>query len=104
MTIKDWDGRLPGYPAAAVRRYRDAGLWGDRTIAEEFHAVALRYPGREAIVSQEGRMTFAGLDRRTDQVAAGLVTSAWGRVTRSCSRSATGCTPSWPGTGPSRPA
>ena len=72
MTIKDWDGRLPGYPAAAVRRYRDAGLWGDRTIAEEFHAVALRYPGREAIVSQEGRMTFAGLDRRTDQVAAGL--------------------------------
>ena len=63
---------LPGYPAAAVRRYRDAGLWGDRTIAEEFHAVALRYPGREAVVSQEGRMTFAGLDRRTDQVAAGL--------------------------------
>jgi 2,3-dihydroxybenzoate-AMP ligase len=72
VTIKDWDGRLPGYPAAAVRRYRDAGLWGERTIAEEFHAVALRYSGREAVVSQEGRMTFAGLDRRTDQVAAGL--------------------------------
>ena len=72
MTTKDWDGRLPDYPASAVRRYRDAGLWGERTIAQEFHAVALRYPGREAVVSQEGRLTFAELDRRTDQVAAGL--------------------------------
>ena len=72
MTTKDWDGRLPDYPAPAVRRYRDAGLWGERTIAQEFHAVALRYSGREAVVSQEGRLTFAELDRRTDQVAAGL--------------------------------
>jgi len=72
VTIKDWGGRLPAYPAAAARRYRDAGLWGDRTVAQEFQAVALRYPGREAVVSQEGRLTFAELDRRTDQVAAGL--------------------------------
>jgi 2,3-dihydroxybenzoate-AMP ligase len=70
--IRDWDARLPGYPAAAVRRYRDQGLWGDRTIAQEFRAVAARYPGRDAVVSREGRMTFAELDRRTDQVAAGL--------------------------------
>jgi 2,3-dihydroxybenzoate-AMP ligase len=73
VTIKDWDGRLPGYPPAAVRRYREAGLWGDRTIAAEFRAVAAAYPEREAVVSQEGRMTFAALDRRTDQVAAGLL-------------------------------
>ena len=73
MTSKDWGGRLPGYPPAAVRRYREAGLWADRTIAQEFHAIAGRYPGREAVVSREGRMTFAGLDRRTDQIAAGLL-------------------------------
>jgi len=73
MTSKDWGGRLPGYPPAAVRRYREAGLWADRTIAQEFHAIARRYPGREAVVSREGRMTFAGLDRRTDQIAAGLL-------------------------------
>ena len=73
MTGKDWGGRLPGYPPAAVRRYREAGLWADRTIAQEFHAVAAAYPEREAVVSQEGRMTFAGLDRRTDQIAAGLL-------------------------------
>ena len=73
MTSKDWGGRLPDYPPAAVRRYREAGLWADRTIAQEFHAIAGRYPGREAVVSREGRMTFAGLDRRTDQIAAGLL-------------------------------
>jgi 2,3-dihydroxybenzoate-AMP ligase len=72
VTVKDWGGRLPGYPDTAVRRYRGAGLWGDATIAQEFHAVAVRYPGREAVVSREGRLTFAELDRRTDQAAAGL--------------------------------
>jgi 2,3-dihydroxybenzoate-AMP ligase len=71
--MKDWAGRLPDFPPAAVRRYRQAGLWGDRTIGREFHAVAAAYPGREAVVSREGRMTFAELDRRTDQVAAGLL-------------------------------
>lgn len=73
MTSKDWAARLPEYPPAAVRRYRDAGLWADRTIAREFQAVAARHPGREAVVSREGRMTYAELDRRTDQVAAGLL-------------------------------
>jgi 2,3-dihydroxybenzoate-AMP ligase len=72
VTTKDWGGLLPDYPATAVRRYRDAGLWGDRTLAQEFHAVAVRHPGREAVVSREGRMTFAELDRRTDQLAFGL--------------------------------
>jgi 2,3-dihydroxybenzoate-AMP ligase len=78
VTIKDWGGRLPGYPPAAVRRYREEGLWADRTIAQEFHAVAAAYPEREAVISQEGRMTFAGLDRRTDQIAAGLLTLGLG--------------------------
>lgn len=72
MTAKDWGGLLPGYPAAAVRRYRDAGLWGDRTLAQEFHEVAVRYSGRDAVVSRDGRMTFGELDRRTDQLAFGL--------------------------------
>jgi len=72
VTTRDWDGRLPGYPPATARRYREAGLWGMRTIAQEFHALAVRYSGRDAVVSSEGRMTFADLDHRTDQVAAGL--------------------------------
>lgn len=66
------DTRLPLYPADAVRRYRDAGLWGDRTLAEEFSAAAARFPDHVAVTSAEGQVTFAELDTRTDRIAAGL--------------------------------
>ncbi|MCX6466907.1 MAG: AMP-binding protein [Pseudonocardiales bacterium] len=66
------DGRLVGYPPDAVRRYRAAGLWGTRTLAEEFHAVALAHPDRPAVVALDGRLTYRELDRRTDALAAGL--------------------------------
>jgi 2,3-dihydroxybenzoate-AMP ligase len=67
------DDRLVGYPGEVVRRYRDAGLWGTRTIAEELHAVALAHPDRPAVVALDGRATFRELDERTDVLAAGLV-------------------------------
>jgi 2,3-dihydroxybenzoate-AMP ligase len=66
------DGRLVGYPEDVVRRYRDAGLWGTRTIAEEFHEVALAHPDRPAVVALDGRLTYRELDERTDVLAAGL--------------------------------
>ncbi len=72
MSTNNWAGRLPAFPAPAVLRYRDAGLWRDRTISEEFHAVAERFPDRDAVVSNDGRLTYAELDRQTDQLAVGL--------------------------------
>jgi len=63
---------LVPYPEAAVRRYREAGLWGTATIATEFHRIARAHPGRDAVVALEGRLTFAELDQRTDLLAAGL--------------------------------
>jgi 2,3-dihydroxybenzoate-AMP ligase len=63
----------PPFPADAVRRYREAGLWEDLTLAEQFRAVAARYPERTAVVSAEGQLTFHALDVRTDQLAAGLI-------------------------------
>lgn len=72
MNPRTWGDKLPPYPANLVRRYRDAGLWGQLTIAEEFHTVAARHPDRNAVVDIDGRLTFAELDRRTDQLAAGL--------------------------------
>lgn len=72
MSINNWDGRLPAYPASLAGRYGDAGAWLDRTISEEFHAVAQRFPDRDAIVSVDGRLSYAELDLRTDQVAVGL--------------------------------
>ncbi|MHA6782154.1 (2,3-dihydroxybenzoyl)adenylate synthase [Pseudonocardia saturnea] len=67
------DDRIVGYPEEFVRRYRDAGLWGTRTIAEELHEVALAHPERPAVVALDGRTTFRELDERTDALATGLV-------------------------------
>ncbi len=67
-----WGDRVVRYPEDVVRQYRLAGLWGSRTIAEEFHAVATAHPGRDAVVALDGRLTFRELDERSDQLAAGL--------------------------------
>lgn len=72
MSINDGDGRLPAYLPSLARAYRDGGVWPDRTISEEFHAVAQQFPDRDAVVSAEGRLSYADLDHRTDQVAVGL--------------------------------
>jgi non-ribosomal peptide synthetase component E (peptide arylation enzyme) len=67
-----WDGRVVPFPAAAVRRYREAGLWGTRTIADELRSVAAAHPDRDAVAAHDGRITFGELDTRTDLVAADL--------------------------------
>ena len=61
---------LVAYPPEVVREYRAAGLWGDRTIADEFHAVAAAHPDRHAVVALDGRLTYRELDERTDLLAA----------------------------------
>jgi 2,3-dihydroxybenzoate-AMP ligase len=60
------------YPAEFVARYRDAGLWGTRTIPSELRAVVAAHPTSTAIVTPDGRLTYAELDQRTDRIAAGL--------------------------------
>ncbi len=55
-----------------MRRYRAAGLWGTRTIAQEFTAAAAAHEDRLAVVAPDGRLTYRELDRRTDRLAAGL--------------------------------
>lgn len=64
--------RLVPYPPGFVRRYRAAGLWGDRTIAQELHAVAREHPDRLAVAGFTGSLTFRELDVRTDALAVGL--------------------------------
>ena len=70
--------RLVEYPAALVGEYRAAGLWGSRTIADEFHAVATAHPDRPAVVAQDGRRTYRELDEHTDRLAAGLAARGLG--------------------------
>ncbi|WP_020659618.1 (2,3-dihydroxybenzoyl)adenylate synthase [Amycolatopsis benzoatilytica] len=72
MNSSRWGDRVVAYPEDAARRYRSAGLWGERTIADELHAVALAHPDRDAVVALDGRLSYAELDERTDRLAAGL--------------------------------
>lgn len=60
------------FPEEAVRRYRAAGVWSDRTLAQEFRAVADTHPDRLAVLTPDARLTYAELDRRTDRIALGL--------------------------------
>ncbi|MGD9986611.1 AMP-binding protein [Pseudonocardia sp.] len=66
------DGVVP-YPDDMVARYRADGLWHDRTIPDEFRAVARRTPDAPALAGPRGRYTYAELDAASDRVAAGLV-------------------------------
>jgi 2,3-dihydroxybenzoate-AMP ligase len=65
-------GYVP-YPGEFATRYLEQGIWGRETIADHFHATALRYPHQAAIVSSGVSLTFAELDKVTDRRAAGLL-------------------------------
>ena len=70
---KDWGGRVVPYPPETARGYREQGLWGTRTIADELHVVAQAHPDRTAVVALDGQLSYRELDQRTDALAAGLV-------------------------------
>ncbi|WP_236789595.1 (2,3-dihydroxybenzoyl)adenylate synthase [Amycolatopsis sp. GM8] len=72
MNTSRWAGRVVPYPGDLAARYREAGLWGTRTIADELHAVSAIHPDRDAVVALDGRVIFRELDERTDLIAAGL--------------------------------
>ncbi|QYB00919.1 AMP-binding protein [Rhodococcus sp. USK10] len=73
MTFSDWGGRLVTFPDDRAARYRDSGAWSDDPTGRRLHQVAIRFPDRPAVISAEGSMSFAELDRRTDEIAAGLI-------------------------------
>ena len=63
---------LVPFPPEVIRRYRAAGMWSDRTLAQEFRAIADDHPGHLAVITPDARLTYAELDRRTDRLALGL--------------------------------
>ena len=64
---------LPAFDPGRAASYRDTGLWGSRTIAGELTEVARHHPDREAVVAEQGRLTYAELDALTDRTAVGLL-------------------------------
>ncbi|MFI7061354.1 (2,3-dihydroxybenzoyl)adenylate synthase [Kribbella sp. NPDC050124] len=67
------DELVPPFRTELAERYRAAGLWGSRSIAREFTAVAQRFPDAVAVVAEQGSLTYAELDQRTDRIGAGLL-------------------------------
>ncbi|MFI5669432.1 (2,3-dihydroxybenzoyl)adenylate synthase [Streptomyces sp. NPDC051704] len=61
------------WPEEFVDRYRAAGHWRGNTLDSLLRGWALQYGPRTALVHGDGtRITYAGLNRRVDRVAAGL--------------------------------
>ncbi|TQC47452.1 (2,3-dihydroxybenzoyl)adenylate synthase [Rhodococcus sp. WS4] len=80
MTFSDWGGRLVTFPEDRARHYRESGMWSDDPTGRRLHEIALRFAERTAVISAEGSMSFAELDRRTDQIAAGLIWLGFNRL------------------------
>ena len=73
MTLApDTPEKLVPYPAEAEARYVREGLWESPTIAEHLHTIAQEHGDRDAVVCGDIRLTFAELDRITDQRGAGV--------------------------------
>jgi len=67
---------LPGvvpFPPEFAQRYRAAGYWRDRSLAEEFAAVFKNYQDRPALVDGERRYTYGSLDELSDNLALNLL-------------------------------
>ncbi len=69
----DRDGRLVRYPPDRVAAYLADGAWRREPLGRSFHDIATRFPDRPAVITAHAAMTYAELDTRTDQVAAGLI-------------------------------
>ena len=67
-------GGLP-HPAAAVDRYVATGAWGTRSLPTAFRQAAIGYAERTALITTDTRLTYRGLDARSDAVAARLLSS-----------------------------
>ena len=73
MAQTHWGDRLTAYPEELSDRYRAQQMWSDIPTAERFHRVATAYPDGPAVIAADGRMTYAELDTRTDQIATALI-------------------------------
>jgi 2,3-dihydroxybenzoate-AMP ligase len=72
VTVSDWGGRVVRYPEDRANAYHASGAWSSQTTGRRLHGVAVRFPDRPAVITADATITYAELDRRTDQIAAGL--------------------------------
>ncbi len=66
------DGFVP-FPPEMAARYRAAGYWQDRSLAQEYAAVFQRFAPRTALIDGERRWTYTQLDAASDNLALNLL-------------------------------
>lgn len=54
-------------------RYRDEGLWTGKTVPQALREAARGHPGRTALVTTSGRLTYQELDEAAEDFGAGLL-------------------------------
>jgi 2,3-dihydroxybenzoate-AMP ligase len=57
------------FPPEFARRYRERGYWADQSLAQEFRPVFERYAERIALIDRTRSITYAELDRLSDNLA-----------------------------------
>jgi 2,3-dihydroxybenzoate-AMP ligase len=66
------EGVVP-YPPEFAQRYRELGYWADKSLAQEFDFVFKRYADRVVLIDRERSITYAELDRLSDNLALNLL-------------------------------
>jgi 2,3-dihydroxybenzoate-AMP ligase len=61
------------FPPEFAQRYRERGYWADKSLAEEFKVVFKRYADRVALIDRERSISYAELDRLSDNLALNLL-------------------------------
>jgi len=66
------EGVVP-FPPEFARRYRERGYWADKSLAAEFKIVFERFADRVALIDRERFISYAELDRLSDNLALNLL-------------------------------
>ena len=61
------------FPPEFARRYRERGYWADKSLAQEFRLIFGRYAERVAVIDGDRSITYAELDRLSDNLALNLL-------------------------------
>jgi 2,3-dihydroxybenzoate-AMP ligase len=61
------------FPPEFARRYRERGYWADKSLAQEFGIVFERYADRVVVIDGDRAITYAELDRLSDNLALNLL-------------------------------
>lgn len=69
----DWRDKVAPFPLELTERYRTRGLWTQRTVGEEFEAVAAARASQAAVVDPYRTLSYGELDERSNAIGAGLL-------------------------------